>query len=52
MLNQSMMTNRRCSAALEAEKEIERVVHAATLLPAAVAYFNRCGKIPTGLPKS
>jgi hypothetical protein len=39
-----MKANRRHKLTLGAEKELERVAHAATLFSAAVAYFRRSAK--------
>ena len=39
--NESLMTNRRCPTPLDGDQEIDRLVQAPALLPAAVAYLNR-----------
>jgi len=44
-LNESMMTNRRCSTTLTAEQKLARAVHAPSLPPAAVAYLRRSGSL-------
>jgi hypothetical protein len=41
MLNESLMTNRRCKFPLAASREFRRASYARPLLSAAVAYCNR-----------